>query len=221
MTGPVARLVLALAKYVRRRNGMPLGAPGGLRAMFDRSPGASSFAGFWRCWNPIFGYVLGRNVFAPLRRVLPSSLSLVLTFVVCGVLHDLVTPAVRGSPAFLFTPWFQFLGIGVLLGSAPRMDASSRSWPVRAGVNIADGALPGTGPGIPGCPGWMPCRWCADCTTDIICVGRIRAGRFKAISDVGSDLKNQFSGCLPASAAAGYSALDAGANPPSMFYPAT
>jgi len=109
--------------------------------MFARSLGASSFAGFWRYWNPIFGYVLGRYVFVPLKRVLPSNLSLVLTFVVCGVFHDLVTSAVRGSPAFLFTPWFLFLAIGVLLGGAMRMDTSSRSWPVRAGINIAYLAL--------------------------------------------------------------------------------
>jgi D-alanyl-lipoteichoic acid acyltransferase DltB (MBOAT superfamily) len=141
MTDPVARPGLTLAKYVRRRNGVPLGAPGGLRAMFARSLGASSFAGFWRYWNPIFGYLLGRYVFVPLKRVLPSSLSLVLTFVVCGALHDLVTSVVRGSPAFLFTPWFLFLGIGVLLGSALRMDTSSRSWSVRAGVNFAYLAL--------------------------------------------------------------------------------
>jgi len=141
MTDPVARPALTLAKYVRRRNGVPLGASGGLRAMFARSLGASSFAGFWRYWNPIFGYVLGRYVFVQLKRVLPSNLSLVLTFVVCGVFHDLVTSAVRGSPAFLFTPWFLFLAIGVLLGGAMRMDTSSRSWPVRAGINIAYLAL--------------------------------------------------------------------------------
>jgi len=141
MTDPAAKSGLTLAKYVRRRNGVPLGAAGGLRAMFDRSLGASSFAGFWRYWNPIFGFVLGRFVFVPLKRILPSSLSLVLTFVVCGALHDLVTSAVRGSPAFLFTPWFLFLGVGVLLGSALRMDTSSRSWPVRAGVNMAYLAL--------------------------------------------------------------------------------
>lgn len=126
-----------MSMYVRRRNGVPLGAPGGLSNMLDRSLGASSFAGFWRYWNPIFGYALGRFVFVPLKMVLPSGVSLVLTFVACGALHDLVTMSVRGSPAFLFTPWFFFMGVGVLLGNAAGMDTSGRGWPVRAGINLA------------------------------------------------------------------------------------
>lgn len=105
--------------------------------MFHRSLGASSFAGFWRHWNPVFGYTLGRYVFAPLKLAMPSSLALVATFVVCGAVHDLVTMAVRGSPAFLFTPWFFFLGVGVVLGQALGLDLSHRSWPVRAAANLA------------------------------------------------------------------------------------
>lgn len=40
---------LTLALYIRRRNGVPTGARGGLRNMLHRSLGARSFAGFWRC----------------------------------------------------------------------------------------------------------------------------------------------------------------------------
>jgi hypothetical protein len=50
----------------------------------------------------------------PLKRVLPSTAALVGTFVFCGALHDLVATAVRGSMAFFFTPWFFFLGLGVV-----------------------------------------------------------------------------------------------------------
>ena len=104
--------------------------------MLRRSLGASSFAGFWRYWNPVFGCYLGRYVDSPLRRVLPRTTALVLTFVLCGTLHDLVTMAVRGSVAFLFTPWFFLLGAGVVLGRSVGMDFSSRSWVVRAGINL-------------------------------------------------------------------------------------
>ncbi|MEJ8569382.1 hypothetical protein [Elongatibacter sediminis] len=129
--------VLTMGEYVKRRNGVPAGAPGGLRNMLERSLGAKSFAVFWQYWNPIFGYALGRYVFAPLKRALPPAVALVITFVVCGAVHDLVTALVRGSPAFLFTPWFFFLGLGVVLARLTRMDLSRLPWGIRASVNLA------------------------------------------------------------------------------------
>ncbi len=128
---------LTLSQYIRRRNGVPAGARGSLRNMLHRSFGASTFAGFWRHWNPIFGYSLGRYVYAPLKAVMPSAMALVATFVICGAIHDLVTTAVRGSPAFLFTPWFFFLSLGVLLGQGSGLNLSHRPWLVRAAVNLA------------------------------------------------------------------------------------
>ena len=102
-----------------------------------RAFGARSFAGFWQYWNPIFGYCLGKFVFAPLKKVFPSHISLVLTFIVTGIVHDLVTMAVRQDVAFLFTPWFFFLGVGVVLGRMAGMDIAASSWRVRATVNTA------------------------------------------------------------------------------------
>lgn len=131
------RRTLTMAEYIRRRNGVPAGARGALRNMLVRSFGAKSFAVFWQHWNPIFGYSLGRYVYSPLKRVLPPVAALILTFVVCGAFHDLVTSAVRGSGALLFTPWFLFLGIGVVVGRSIRMDLSRYSWRVRAVVNLA------------------------------------------------------------------------------------
>jgi len=127
---------MTLAQYVRRRNGVPLGASGALRNMLHRSLGASSFAGFWQYWNPVFGYGLARFVDAPLRGVLPSPVALVMTFVVCGFFHDLVAMSIRGSPTFPFSTWFLILGVGVVLGRAVGMDLSDRSWAVRACVNL-------------------------------------------------------------------------------------
>lgn len=104
--------------------------------MLHRSLGAASFAGFWRYWNPIFGYGLARWVHGPLLRIVARPLAVVLTFVVCGALHDLVTAAVRGSGAFLFTPWFLVLGLGVVAGEAVGMDLSKRPWWQRASANL-------------------------------------------------------------------------------------
>jgi len=127
---------MTLGRYIQRRNGVPLGASGSLRNMLRRSLGAGSFSSFWQYWNPIFGYYLGRYVDSPLRRVLPRSVALILTFVVCGALHDLAAMAVRGRVAFLITTWFFFLGAGVLVGRWAGLDFSSRPWVVRAGINL-------------------------------------------------------------------------------------
>ena len=126
------RTKLTLADYVRHRNGVPLGASGSLGNMLRRSFGARSFAEFWQYWNPIFGYGLGKYVYAPLKLVLPSRLALVLTFVVTGVIHDVATMAVRRDVAFLFIPWFFFLGAGVVLGQFAKMNLAQHSWAIRA-----------------------------------------------------------------------------------------
>jgi D-alanyl-lipoteichoic acid acyltransferase DltB (MBOAT superfamily) len=128
---------ITLADYVRRRNGVPLGAAGSLRNMLSRSFGASSFAGFWRYWNPIFGYALARYVHSPLLGVLPRSLAVIATFAVCGAIHDLVTTLVRGSVACFFTPWFVALGAGAVLSNAVRMNLSHRPWWFRAAVHTS------------------------------------------------------------------------------------
>ena len=127
---------ISFARYIHRRNGVPLGSSGSLRNMLRRSLGAGSFAGFWQYWNPVWGYGLARYVHSPLKRVVPPRAALIATFVVCGALHDLVIIAIRGSATFLFTPWFFLLGIGVVLGRAVGMDFSSRPWLIRACVNL-------------------------------------------------------------------------------------
>jgi hypothetical protein len=127
---------LTLAQYVRRRNGVPLGDSNSLRNMLIRSFGAGSFGRFWQYWNPIFGYGLGKYIYSPLRRFLPPAVALIMTFVVSGAIHDLVTMAVRRQSAFLFTPWFFLLGVGVVVGRGLDLDFSERPWLVRAGMNL-------------------------------------------------------------------------------------
>lgn len=126
-----------LGSYVAHRNGVPLGDSKSLRNMLRRSLGAGSFAGFWQYWNPIWGYGLGRFVYSPLKRVLPRALAVIMTFAISGGIHDLATMAVRRSPAFLFTPLFFLLGVGVVLGRIARLDYSNHRWTVRAGINLA------------------------------------------------------------------------------------
>ncbi len=130
------RTGVTLAQYVQRRNGVPLGAPNSLRNMLVRSLGAGSFAKFWRYWNPIWGYALGRYVYAPLQHLLPAALALVFTFTISGAVHDLATMLVRHAPALLFTPWFFIMSIVLLLGQALRVDYTTRPFRTRVLINL-------------------------------------------------------------------------------------
>jgi hypothetical protein len=125
-----------MTDYVQYRNGVPLGASGSLQNMLIRSLGAGTFAKFWQYWNPIWGYALGRYVYAPFNRFLPSSVSLILTFTISGGIHDLAAMLVRGAPAFLFTPWFFLMGIVVVFGRLLKLDYSNQVFRVRVAINV-------------------------------------------------------------------------------------
>ena len=130
------RKQMTLADYVQYRNGVPMGASGSLKNMLVRSLGAGTFAKFWQYWNPIWGYALGRFIYAPLNTFLPSSISLILTFIVSGGIHDMATMLVRGASAFLFTPWFSLMGIVVVVGRLLKLDYSKQAFQVRVAINL-------------------------------------------------------------------------------------
>jgi hypothetical protein len=128
---------LTLRQYVLARNGVPMGGSRSLRNMLLRSLGAPSFAGFWRYWNPIWGYYLGRYVYRPGRRHLPRAGAVVLTFLVSGAIHDIAVMVVHRSRFVLFTPWFFAMSLAVLAGEALGVDLSRRPWVMRAAFNLA------------------------------------------------------------------------------------
>jgi hypothetical protein len=128
---------LTLSEYVKHRNGLPLGASGSLQNMLIRSFGAGTFARFWQYWNPIWGYALGRYIYAPLNRFLPASVSLILTFTISGGIHDVATMLVRRAPAFLFTPWFFLMGVVVVFGRLLKLDYSAHPFFIRVAINFS------------------------------------------------------------------------------------
>ena len=127
---------MRLADYIKKRNGVPLGASHSLRNMFYRSLGAGDFSTFWQYWNPIFSYYLGKYIFKPLKRFLPSAPSLILTFIFCGMLHDAVTILVSWHFTMLFTPWFLLMGICVVINNYFKIDYSRYHWLSRAFINV-------------------------------------------------------------------------------------
>lgn len=126
---------VSLAAHVERRNGVPMGTAGSLRQMLRRAFTAGSLAEFWRHWNPIFGYYLARFVHAPLTRVAPRPVAVVVTFLVSGAIHDLATLAARGNTQLLFTVWFGTIGTEVVLATAMGVDLSFCQRWLRVAVN--------------------------------------------------------------------------------------
>jgi ABC-type multidrug transport system permease subunit len=115
---------------------VPLGHRDSLRNMLYRSLGAGKFSIFWQYWNPIWGYYLGKYIFKPLKLIFPPALSLIITFVVCGFIHDLVVMLLKWKFILFLSPWFLFMGLAVVLGEYAKIDYSRSPWVVRAAINI-------------------------------------------------------------------------------------
>lgn len=127
---------MKLSEYVKKRNGVPIGHSKSLQYNLQRSLGAKNFSAFWNFWNPIFGYYLGTKVFKPLKRIFPIAISLILTFIFCGMVHDLVTTLLRGKLSLLFSVWFFFMVIAVVVTKYINYDLSRKKWLYRATMNI-------------------------------------------------------------------------------------
>ncbi|MFN0257854.1 acyltransferase [Pedobacter ureilyticus] len=116
---------MTLGDYVKKRNGVPIGHPKSLGNNLYRSFGAKNFTTFWTFWNPIFGYYLGSKIFKPLKKVLPIGIALILTFIFCGLIHDLVTTLIRGKISLFFTIWFFIMGTTITISKKLSYDLST------------------------------------------------------------------------------------------------
>jgi len=128
---------LSLAQYVKKRNGVPLGASDSMKNMLSRSFGASSFPVFWHYWNPIWGYYLSRNVMRPIANFFPISLATFITFLVSGALHDIAVSIIKWKAILFFTPWFGLMGLMVIGSKRVGISYGHVSWPVRALINAS------------------------------------------------------------------------------------
>ena len=128
---------ISLSEYVKKRNGVALGASGSMSNMLKRSLGASSFYLFWHYWNPIWSYYLSRKIMKPLRQLFPIWLAIIMTFAVSGALHDLAVTLVKWRLTFFFTPWFTLMSFMVLATKRYRISYKEFHWLIRASINIA------------------------------------------------------------------------------------
>lgn len=127
---------LTLQQYIRKRNGVPIGANKSLRNMLYRSIGARNFATFWIYWNPIFGYYLGKFIFKPLRKIFSIQFALLITFILCGLIHDFVTTVVHRDISLFFSQWFLLMGLWVIYTNFLKQDFLNRAWTIRAIMNL-------------------------------------------------------------------------------------
>lgn len=128
---------MTLTEYVKKRNGVAIGSSKSLRNNLYRSLGAKNFSTFWNYWNPIFGYYLGKFIFKPLKKMFPIEISLLFTFIFCGMIHDAVTTIFRWKISLFFTIWFSMMGIAVLVTRYFNHNYNKRIWIFRASVNLS------------------------------------------------------------------------------------
>lgn len=127
---------LKLADYIKKRNGVAMGSPKSLRNNLYRSLGSRNFASFWNYWNPIFGYYLGKYIYKPSRKFVPNAFALVITFLISGLIHDLVTSIVRGRITFFFSVWFLLMALAVIITKALKHDFNNQKWIIRVFINL-------------------------------------------------------------------------------------
>jgi hypothetical protein len=137
----------SLNQFIALRLGQSSSPGNLLREMLIRSFGARSFDRFWRYWNPVYGYALYYWCYRPLRRYLPRSASVLLTFAASGFfLHDLPTGwwirlirYFQGGhfPVPFVALWFSLMGVLTLLNRAMGLDYGGWPFAARAAVNGA------------------------------------------------------------------------------------
>ena len=126
---------MTLGDYVNYRNGVPLGHPDSLKNNLRNSFGAPSNAGFWKHWNPIWGYYLGGYVYRPLRGFLPQWLATLITFAVSGAAHDLAVGLLGQGWQGLITLWFLVMGLWLVVTRALDTRYDRFGFPVRVVIH--------------------------------------------------------------------------------------
>lgn len=127
---------MTLGEYVKKRNGVPIGHRHSLKNNLYRSLGAKNFSSFWNFWNPIFGYYLGKKIFKPAKRFFSPALSIIITFICCGLIHDVVTILFRGQTSFLFSYWFLLMGVAVIISNYFNQNLAQHRWIIRYISNL-------------------------------------------------------------------------------------
>ena len=132
----------SLPHYIKKRNGVPLGASGSLSNMLKNSFGAGSLSEFWVYWNPIWSYYLRYFIFLPLRNYLPNHAARVTTFLISGALHDVAVGLISGQWQILCSLWFLLMGTIVSICDHFRFKFATKSLLTKALINLMHVIVP-------------------------------------------------------------------------------
>lgn len=138
--------MMTLEEYTQFRTGS-IRIPVIIRNMVVKPFVSPSFRSFWKYWNPSWGYFLLFYCYKPIRTFFPHWASLIITFVVSGLFHDIIyiAPMMLNEVEFVFpfiTVWFVIIAIGILLTEVLKIDFKRTNWKFRPIVHL--GYLAGT-----------------------------------------------------------------------------
>lgn len=111
---------MTVEEYIQYRTGAS-SIPLILLNMFVKPFYSNSLHSFWKYWNPGFGFYLLYYCYKPIRNIFPHWISLMATFLISGLLHDLIyiVPMLfMNGVGFIFpfiTIWFFIIAIGIFL----------------------------------------------------------------------------------------------------------
>lgn len=129
--------MISLKDYVKRRNGVHLGHSKSLSNMLTKSLGAKSFDSFWIYWNPIWSYYLNLYIYKPSRRFFHPYIAIILTFIVSGFIHDLVSFFIYKKTSFFITIWFLLMSFVVVFSKAQKIEYDSLSIIIKSIINVS------------------------------------------------------------------------------------
>lgn len=138
--------MMTLEEYTQFRTGS-IRVPLIIRNMVVKPFVSSSLRSFWKYWNPSWGYFLLFYCYKPIRTFFPHWASLIITFVVSGLFHDIIyiAPMMLNEVEFVFpfiTVWFVIIAIGILLTEVLKIDFKRTNWKFRPIFHL--GYLAGT-----------------------------------------------------------------------------
>ncbi|MFK8010872.1 MAG: MBOAT family O-acyltransferase [Marinicellaceae bacterium] len=106
---------MKLKKYLTYKFGNYTGSLDGILYMLKQSFMAATFRGFWQNWNPLWSFYLIFYVYKPINKLLSKNLSILLTFLISGFLHDCVAMLLMHQYSYKMTLFFFLLAIFVLI----------------------------------------------------------------------------------------------------------
>ncbi len=122
---------MKLKKYLTYKFGNYTGSFDGILYMLKQSFLAPTFREFWQNWNPLWSYYLIYYVYKPFNKLFTKSLSILLTFVISGFLHDCVAMILMQKYSYKMTLFFFLLAIFVLVEKALNFNITKLPKPLR------------------------------------------------------------------------------------------